>query len=61
LDFGAESRLERIDPLETRVSDCFLRISSLGLKRIRAQLEFAPGQANKAPLFTSDDLEEMIL
>jgi hypothetical protein len=61
LDFGAESRLKRIDPLDPSVSDCFLRISSLGLKRIRAQLEFAPGQANEAPLFTMDDLEERIL
>jgi hypothetical protein len=47
LEFNAESRLDTIDPLpRTKLSDCFLRISSLGLKRIRAQLEFPPGQPN---------------
>jgi hypothetical protein len=47
LDFSRDSRLESINPLpRTTLLDCFLRISTLGLKRIREQLEFQPKQAN---------------
>jgi hypothetical protein len=46
LDFSANSRLESIDPLpRTKRLDCLLRISALGLKRIRARLEFPTKQA----------------
>jgi hypothetical protein len=60
-DFGADSRLKSVKTLANRKHvKSLLRISSFGLKGIRAELEFAPGQATKPPILSPDEFEEMI-